>query len=271
MLREDKALRSNLFRPWLLPAVAGAMVVSAVVGGAHPAAADPQIYEYRVAHPVYGNIGTYTNVVQQAGDSVDVETKLHIVVKFLGLVVHRQEADRREHWTGDRLIEFKGVTETNGEKLEVTGEARDDGFVITSPSGTITAPASVHPSNPWSASLLNGDLMMSTKSGKLFKVAVTGSKEEVVTTGGTSERLREIDIHGDKRQAVWLDEHGVPVAFRTEEGGTPVDFVLTRYPSGAPQLWAGPASAGSSSEGEANRSAASVQTAARPGAPVGGP
>jgi hypothetical protein len=39
-------------------------------------------------------------------------------------------------------------------------------------------------------------------------------------------RLHQYEIVGDKRQFVWLDSSGTPVAFRTEEDGAPVDFVL---------------------------------------------
>ena len=106
-LKVSEHLRSA----WALRLLPVALCVTLGTAAA-PAAADPLVYEYRVAHPLYGDIGTYTNVVRQTGDSVDVETKLHIVVKLLGLVVHRQEAERREHWIGDRLTLFCSVPRT---------------------------------------------------------------------------------------------------------------------------------------------------------------
>lgn len=203
--------------------------------------ADPQVYQYRVEHPLYGDIGTYTNIVTRSGDTANVETKLNVVVKLLGIVVHRQEAERVEHWQHDRLTLFRGVTETNGKPMEVDGEARGDAFVISSPTGTIRAPADIRPTNPWSPTVLNADVVMSTKSGRIFPAHLNDVKDEVVeTAAGKPERLRRFDVMTDKPQTVWLDEHNVPVAFRTIEDGTPIDFVLTRYPSGAPQPWAGP-------------------------------
>jgi hypothetical protein len=230
------------------PALAGAQGAEpqgAVSQAAEPQvaasqAADPQVYQYRVEHPLYGDIGTYTNIVTKTGDTADVETKLNVVVKMLGIVVHRQEAERVEHWQNDRLTLFRGVTETNGKPLEVDGEARGNSFVITSPAGTVTAPADVRPTNPWSPAVLNADVVMSTKSGRVFSAHLNDVKDEVVTADGKPERLRRFDVTTDKPQSVWLDDHNVPVAFRTVEDGTPIDFVLTRYPSGAPQPWAGP-------------------------------
>lgn len=201
-----------------------ACVVLAAAGS--PAHAARQVYQYRVLHPTYGDIGSYTNVVDRAGDDTSVQTELKIAVKAVGIVVYRQEARRTEHWRNDRLVSFQGVTVTNGDTLEVRGEARDGGFAITTPAGTVMAPGNVHPSNPWSPMVLNTDYMMSTKNGRLIHVRVSGGEEEAVALNGNTMRLHQYEIVGDKRQLVWLDNRGTPVAFRTEENGSLIDFVL---------------------------------------------
>ncbi|MBV8538544.1 MAG: hypothetical protein JO128_23295, partial [Alphaproteobacteria bacterium] len=178
--------------------------------------------------------------VDRSGAEAEVETKLNIVVKLLGVVVHREEAERHELWQNDRLTLFRGVTTVNGTPLTVAGEARGDSFVVTSPTGTVDAPADIRLSNPWSLNFVHADVVMSTKSGRLFKAHLDGVKDVVVNANGKTERLREFDVTTDKHQSVWMDDHNVPVAFRTEENGTPVDFVLTHYPSGEPQPWKGP-------------------------------
>ena len=175
-----------------------AVLGAAIAAG--PACAAREVYAYRVMHPTYGEIGTYTNVVDRAGDDTSVQSELKIAVKAIGIVVYRQEARRAEHWRNDRLVSFEGVTVTNGNKLEVRGEARDNGFAITTPSGTVIAPSNVHPSNPWSAMVLNTDYMMSTKTGRLIHVRVSGGEEEVVAFAGSGNtaRLRQYEI--DQRQ-----------------------------------------------------------------------
>jgi hypothetical protein len=203
-------------------------VLLAGLVAAGPALADRHVYQYRIVHHTYGDVGTYINTVEQNGDSTEVKTELHVAVKFLGIVMYRQDAERLERWQGDRLASFHGVTVTNGDTLEVDGEARGDHFVITSPSGTVLAPANIRPTNPRSAMLFDSDVMMSTKTGKLMHVNVTGGGEATVTLGGAEMRLRQYEIDSDKRDFVWLDDRGVPVAFRTEERGTPIDFILTQ-------------------------------------------
>src|SRR5260370_20004022 len=159
---------------------------AALVAG--PARAAREVYAYRVVHPTYGDIGTYTNVVDRAGDDTNVQTELKIAVKAIGIVLYREEARRAEHWRNDRLVSFESVTVTNGNKLEVHGEARDNGFAITTPSGTVVAPSNVHPSNPWSAMVLSTDYMMATKTGRLSHGPVSGGHEETRALHGHTLR-----------------------------------------------------------------------------------
>ena len=58
-------------------------------------------------------------------------------------------------------------------------------------------------------------------------VRLEGS-EEAVTFDGKPQRLKQFEIDGPKRQFVWFDNDNNVVAFRTEEDGAPIDFVLTR-------------------------------------------
>ena len=206
---------------------AGASVALLAMAGTANAAAET--LEYRVHHATYGDIGTYTNLIDRRGEMTSVRSELHLAVKLVGIVVWRQEAFRTEEWRQNRLVSFDGVTVTNGKALEVHGEARGDHFVITAPRGTIEAPATVHPSNPWSAMVLEPGAMMSTSTGEVSTVSVIGGEVQTVELDGARRRLRQFDIIGEKHRVVWLDDDRVPVAFRTEERGAAVDFILENH------------------------------------------
>ena len=195
---------------------------------AMPAAAAAATYEYRIDHPTYGEIGRYVNIVRQDRGETEVQSELRIAVKVLGIVVYREDAQRVEHWRGEMLVSFDGTTLTNGTKIELHGEARSGGFVIATPSGAVIAPASVHPSNPWSPAVLKADVMMSTRTGRIMPVVVTGGEQRTITLAGHQMRARQYEVVGEKHQFVWFDERGRPVAFRTEQEGSEIDFVLVR-------------------------------------------
>jgi hypothetical protein len=211
---------------WQAPALFAGLTMLA------PAAwASQTVYEYHIEHPRYGDIGTYTNVVQDQGGGTEVKSDLRVTVKILGIVMFREEGTRTELWHGDRLVGFDAITDTNGDKIAVHGEAKGDAFVLTTPTGTIDAPPQVHPSNPWAPHVLDTDFMMSTKTGHVERVSVTGGRVEPVTLDGKQFQLHHYDVVGTKHQQVWLDDQGTVVAFRTEEDGSPVDFILSHPPT----------------------------------------
>jgi len=193
---------------------------------ASPARAAPQIYRYEVEHPTYGNIGTYTNIVERSGDDVEVKTKVRIAVKVLGIRLFHQDADRTELWRNGRLVSFHSNTDDNGKKIDVNGKAQGARFVIVTPHGRIAAPAQVHPSNPWAPQVLHTNMMMSSKTGQVLPVVVTDKGETSVTFNGRTMRLHQYAVDSDKHQIVWVDNQGVVEAFQTVERGTRIDFVL---------------------------------------------
>ena len=208
--------------------VAPAMVgLLALLATARAAFAAPEIYEYRIVHASHGEIGRYANIVDRRGNQTEVRTELHIAVTILGITAYRQDAERVERWHGERLTSFDGTTVTNGERLQVHGEAQGAGFAVTTPTGTVMAPADVHPSNPWSAMVLKTAWVMSTRTGKLFHGIIAGGGRKPMQLGDKLMTLRQYEITTDKHEFVWLDDQGTPVAFRTQEDGDDIDFVLS--------------------------------------------
>lgn len=182
---------------------------------------------YNVESPTYGIIGTYTNIISQNRDSADVRSDLHVAVKLVGIPLFHQDATREERWQHHRLVAFQSVTDDNGREISVTGQAEGDRFVIHSTSnGTLSAPAQVHPSNPWSPFLLQNGTMMSTKTGRLTSDVVKDVGEVQTTLDGRTMRVHQWSVDDVKHQVVWIDGRGVIVAFQTEENGHTINFVL---------------------------------------------
>src|SRR5882724_6826164 len=169
---------------WLAVAIAGFLIAWMSAGLA--VAETPAQFDYRVSHSIFGDIGTYTNTVEPTRDGATVQTRAHFEVKMLGVKVHREDAERTERWQGNRLVSFRGVTDKGEGPAEVRGEARGNSFVISSPQGTITAPASVHPANPWSANFVRSNTMMRPDSGKIEQVRVGKAQETIVKIDGAS-------------------------------------------------------------------------------------
>jgi hypothetical protein len=210
------------------PSIASLGLLIAVAGGAASSAIERRVYRYDVEHPVYGRIGSYVNVIQGVDSDARVSSELHIAVKVLGVTLYREDATRTEQWHSNRMTFFDGLTVTNGDAIHVSGAAKGSHFSITSPAGTVLAPADVKPSNPWSLSMLHDGTVMSTKTGKLFAMRVVPHEAEAASAGGLGPGVRRYDVVTNKQETVWVDEHGVAVAFGTEVNGTSIKFVLAR-------------------------------------------
>jgi Domain of unknown function (DUF6134) len=206
------------------------LLSSTLIEPAPALSASPERMVYRVQHPRYGNIGTYSNAVEKSGNTTTVTTEAHILVSVLGVVLYRQDIARQERWNADRLVAFHGVTTVNGKSIELTGSADGDRFVLMSPDGAIVAPASVRIANPWSADVLRGDTLLTPDRGRIENVQVKTTEETSLAINGRATRTKHYEINrldGAKRYEVWLDDQGTPVQFITYNPNGMITFTLT--------------------------------------------
>ena len=220
------ALSASLKRALTLVAIVGALAAGPVTSIA--VAETPAQFIYQVSHSTFGDIGSYSNTVEPSQDGTTVQTRAHFEVNMLGVKMFREEATRTERWQGNRLVAFHGVTDKGNGPVEVKGEARGNGFVITSSQGTITAPASVHPANPWSNNFLTSNTMMRPDSGKIEQVRIGSGQETTVKIDGTTISAVKFEIDGSTKYTVWLDGRGVPVKFVANDDGGTVTFTLSK-------------------------------------------
>jgi len=206
-------------------AIAGAVGLS-VMAAAAPALAGQQVYTYTVVHPVYGEIGTFTDTIDRSAEATRIDSRLRIAVKLLGVTAYREESDATEILQGDHLVSLESVTNKDGRHLEVHGAAHGDQFMVNCTIGDFAGPGTTSPSDPWLLRHTGDEVVVSTSTGKIVHVQVSGGNHEVISVNGASVSARHFVVNGDKRQEVWLDNGEVPVMFRTVEDGTPIDFVL---------------------------------------------
>ena len=231
---ERRGPLARVVKPLAFALLLGGPFGTLLSGGA--AAETPAQFVYRVSHSVFGEIGSYSNTVEPSRDGTTVETRAHFEVSMLGMRMYREDAERTERWQGNRLVSFHGVTDKGHGPAEVKGEARGSGFVITSPRGTVTAPASVHPANPWSANFLGSNTMMRPDSGQIEQVRVGGGQETTVKIDGATIPAVKYEVDGNTRYTVWLDGRGVPVMFLIDDDTGKVTFTLAKCIHCGPEL-----------------------------------
>ena len=193
---------------------------------ATPELAGQLVYTYAVRHPLYGKIGTFTDTIDRKPETMRIDGRLRIAVKFLGIVVYRQDSDITAIMRDDRLVSLQSVTKKAGEHLEVRGEVQGDQFVVNATGGSFAGPATSLPSDPFFLKDTGEGTMIFTDTGEIISVQVSGGHHGTVSVNGDSVSARQFIIEGVTRREVWLDNRGIPVRFRVVEKGTPIDFVL---------------------------------------------
>jgi uncharacterized Zn-binding protein involved in type VI secretion len=194
------------------------------------ASAETHQLVYKITHSKYGNIGTYTNTIDTEGPNATVTTQSNITVKVLGIVAHRESANRVEKWSGDKLVYFHAVSNINGKQATVDGTAQGDQFAIMTPSGPAMAPALIRVANPWSPKTMNGDTMLTPDDGVIHKVQISAGEDTTVSVNGQEvpAKLYTIDLTGtNKRYQVWFDSSGTAVKFNQIDKDGTVTFTLT--------------------------------------------
>jgi hypothetical protein len=193
---------------------------------ATPALAGQLVYTYAIRHPLYGQIGTFTDTIDRDPEAIRIDGRLRIAVKFLGIVVYRLESDITAIMRDDRLVSLQSATKKGGETLEVRGEAQGDQFVVNATMGSFAGPATSLPSDPFFLTGTGEGTMIFTDTGEIISVQVSGGDHGTVSVNDNSVSARHFVVEGYTRREIWIDNRGIPVKFRVVEKGTPIDFVL---------------------------------------------
>jgi hypothetical protein len=200
-------------------------------------AAEPMQLVYRVSHPMVGDLGSYSCTVEHLGDGgSEILAREHIDARMLGIPVYRMDASDTERWQQNRLVSFSAVTTNANGRVEVTGEARGGRFVITSPHGTLTTVASVHPAEPCTADFLDSTILMRPDTGTLEAVRVSGGEPTSLSINGAIIPVRKYEIGGTTRYTVWLASNNLPVKFVIDDNSGKATFTLAKCVSCDPPM-----------------------------------
>ncbi len=196
----------------------------------------PSTYRYAISSPQFGPIGTFVRSTDESNGLDRARSQLRIAVRVLGIPVYREQADETEVWKGGRLISFESRSTKNSKPMLVRGELRNGRLAVTTPKGTILAPAGTLPADPWSSRRLGPATVVTIKTGEIMNIDTTGGETERLNVDGVPTLTRHFHVNTveqPNRWEIWLDPHGVPIKFRSLEHGRTVDFSL-QSPSHTP-------------------------------------
>lgn len=100
------------------------------------------------------------------GDRLTVDTHIDIAVKVLFFTVFRLRHDAREIWQSGRLESVTSETERDGTRLEVSGNAVENGFRIVGEKGPFLATADLLTTNSlWDSRIVREPRLIDVQYG----------------------------------------------------------------------------------------------------------
>jgi hypothetical protein len=185
----------------------------------------PASYRYRIHHQIFGDIGEHQMTVARAGDAIVVEHTAELAVEILGLTAFHRRTRFREVWRGDRLVEFEGLVEDNGEPFPVSARAEGERLVVEGSVGRIEAPAATAPSEPSIERAVRRDWFFDSKTGALLNASVIPAGREPLKIGADVVEATKYEIAGELDQDVWFDATGAWVQWRLWRQGAAITLV----------------------------------------------
>lgn len=190
-----------------------------------------QSFIYQVNMSPYGNIGTYRSSVKTNGGETTITTDAEIKVSLMGVVLYSMNIARIERQIGDRIVYFHGLTTENGKPKLIEGKAVGENFVITSPSGSVTAPGTIRTSDPWSVGVSGAKIVFMPDTGAVVGVRTSGGERIPLATDRGPILVSHFQVDtadGSEKYELWLDEQRIPIKFSiADQDGTTI-FTLAR-------------------------------------------
>jgi hypothetical protein len=164
--------------------------------------------------------------VRREDGAIVIDHTAELAVEILGLTAFHRRTRFREVWRGDRLVEFDGLVEDDGEPFPVTARADGDHLAIEGRAGRTLAPAATAPSEPSLESAIERDFFFDSRTGALLRATVTAAGRGPLEIGDDVVDAIRYEVSGDLDQHVWFDASGAWVQWRLWRQGAAI--TLTR-------------------------------------------
>jgi hypothetical protein len=142
-------------------------------------------------------------------------------VTFLFINVYSYRHDNVELWHGQCLKSINAVTDDNGEKYNITGEADSDAFIINTTEKQNRYSSCIKTFAYWDPGFLKEKSLLNSQTGEMIPVDSEFIGNEILRHNGEDVVARRYRLHGDNLQIdLWysVDDHWLALESLTDSG-----------------------------------------------------
>lgn len=175
------------------------------------------------------SIGEHVVTFRTDGDRLMVDTHIDIAVKVLFFTAFRLKHDAQEIWQSGRLLSVTSTTQRDRTRLQVSGNAVEDGFLINGSTGPFLAAANLLTTNSlWDSRIVDEVGLIDVQyGGQIGLVAKSLGQERVDTPRGAVRASRYQIITPYYAGSVFYDEDLQWVKALIELKGETIEYVLS--------------------------------------------
>ena len=218
----------------IIMSVLGSIVL--LVPGANAKPPEGQL-NYIVNHSFLGCVSLARNSISYDGDQIIVESSGKLLAKLGPIVVRSEDFERREVYENGQLVEYSSVTVENRGKSDekqhqVSTENQDGKLIVLTNDGNYQAPATIYTTNPLFIESAGATNLIGSKTGVLHTVEIIEGEIETVELESGAVDAKHYSISGTSLLTdLWYDDNDVLVRFIVNDGGNPVEVILTQRES----------------------------------------
>lgn len=124
-------------------------------------------------------VGNHRFQVSESNGEKYVQSDANFKYKFLFVTAYRYEHNAAERWVDNCLVEFAASTNTNGARIDVSGQQTNVGFVIEGDDSPAVLPECVMTFAYWNADFLDQSRLLNPQTGEYIDVRVEEVGDEV--------------------------------------------------------------------------------------------
>lgn len=163
-----------------------------------------------------------------ADGTLEVTTDVDLDVKFGPITAFKYRLDATERWVDGQLVGLRGTSNNDGDKGEVSAQAKGGRLIVDSTMFDGVLPLSIIPSSHWNILQIKGDRMLSTETGEVLDINVETIGTDTVMVGGEPVEATHYRLKSDLTVDLWYDNQNRWVKLAFEVRGQDIEYVLNK-------------------------------------------
>ena len=174
-------------------------------------------------------IGYHRFEIDGPRSNAAVRSEASFDVKFLFVTAFSYRHTATESWSNGCLDEIEARTDSNGKKLNVSGERTDDGFVIDTGDVEAELPSCIMTFAYWNPGFLEQPRLLNPQTGEYLEVEVQELGRDTIRLEGREVPARSVRVTARQMDiTLWYSENAEWLALESvAKGGRIIRYELS--------------------------------------------